>query len=73
MYVYIYVSTSTDKILAFKRKLDLRKNHVVKGNLEMFPPLPGLESEEDIGKSRVLLKTISRNCGTNSLPFNTRV
>jgi hypothetical protein len=48
------VSTSSDKIFAFKRKLDLRKNHVVKGNLEMFPPLLGLEGEEDIGKSRVL-------------------
>jgi hypothetical protein len=34
------------KILGFKRKLNLRKNHVVKGNLQMFPVLLGLESEE---------------------------
>jgi hypothetical protein len=38
--------TSSDKILGFKRKLDLWKNHVVKGNLEMFPQLLGLGSEE---------------------------
>jgi hypothetical protein len=39
------VLTSSDKILGFKRKLNLWKNHVVKGNLEMFPLLLGLESE----------------------------
>jgi hypothetical protein len=38
--------TSRDKILGFKRKLNLWKNHVVKVNLEMFPLLLGLESEE---------------------------
>jgi hypothetical protein len=31
------VLTSSDKIIGFKRKLDLWKNHVVKVNLEMFP------------------------------------
>jgi hypothetical protein len=40
------VLTSSDKILAFKRKLNLWKNHFAKGNLEMFPLLLGLESEE---------------------------
>jgi hypothetical protein len=40
------VLTSSDKILGFKRELNLWKNHVVKGNLEMFPLLLGLESEE---------------------------
>jgi hypothetical protein len=38
--------TSNDKILEFKRKLTLWKNHVVKGNLEIFPLLLGPESEE---------------------------
>jgi hypothetical protein len=37
--------TSSDKILGFKRKLNLWKNHVVKGNPEMFSQLLGLESE----------------------------
>jgi hypothetical protein len=39
------VVTSSDKILGFKRKVNLQKNHVVKGNLEMFPQLLGLERE----------------------------
>jgi hypothetical protein len=39
------ILTSSDKILGFKRKLNLRENHVVKGNLEMFPLLLGLQSE----------------------------
>jgi hypothetical protein len=39
--------TSSDKILGLKRKLNVWKNHVVKGNLEMSPPLLlGFESEE---------------------------
>jgi hypothetical protein len=38
--------TSSDKILGFKRQLNLWKNHVVKGNLEKFPLLLGFESEE---------------------------
>jgi hypothetical protein len=38
--------TSSNKILGFKRKLNLWKNHTAKGNLEMFPLLLGLESEE---------------------------
>jgi hypothetical protein len=38
--------TSSDKILGFKRKLNLLKNRVVKENLEMFPLLLGYESEE---------------------------
>jgi hemerythrin-like domain-containing protein len=37
---------TSDKILGFKSKLNLWKNHVVKGNLEMFPLLLGLQSEE---------------------------
>jgi hypothetical protein len=36
------ILTSSEKILGFKRKLNLSKNHVVKGNLEMFPLLLGL-------------------------------
>jgi hypothetical protein len=40
------ILTSNDKILGLKRKLNLWKNHVVKGNLEMFPLVLGLESEE---------------------------
>jgi hypothetical protein len=38
--------TSSGKILGFKRKLNLWKNHVVEGNLEMFAKLLRLESEE---------------------------
>jgi hypothetical protein len=38
---------SNDKFLGFKRKLDLWKNRVLKGNIEMFPLLPGLESVEE--------------------------
>jgi hypothetical protein len=40
------VLTSSDKILGFKRKLDLWKNYVVKGNLEMCPLVLGLANEE---------------------------
>jgi uncharacterized protein YlzI (FlbEa/FlbD family) len=43
------VLTSSDKILRFKRKLNLwkkKKYNSVKGNLEMFPLLLGLQSEE---------------------------
>jgi hypothetical protein len=39
------VLTSSDKILGFKGKLNLWKIHVVRGNLETFPPPLGLESE----------------------------
>jgi hypothetical protein len=35
----------SDKILGLKRKVNLRKNHFVKGNLEMFSQLLELESE----------------------------
>jgi hypothetical protein len=37
---------SSNRILGFERRLNLWKNHVVKGNLEIFPVLLGLESEE---------------------------
>lgn len=40
------ILTSSDKMLGFKKKLNLWKSHVVKGNLEMFPLLLGLGSEE---------------------------
>jgi hypothetical protein len=40
------VLMSSDKIFGFKRKLNLWKNHVAKRNVEMFPPLLGLDSEE---------------------------
>jgi hypothetical protein len=40
------VLISSDKILGFKRKLNLWKNHGVKGYLEMFPLLLGLQIEE---------------------------
>jgi hypothetical protein len=40
------VLTSSEKILGFKRKLNLWKNHVVIGYLETFPLLLGLEREE---------------------------
>jgi hypothetical protein len=37
--------TSNDKFLGFKKKPNSWENHVATGNLETFPPLPGLESE----------------------------
>jgi hypothetical protein len=40
------VLISSDKILGFKRKLNVWKNHVMNGNLEMFPLLLGLQREE---------------------------
>jgi hypothetical protein len=40
------VLMSSDKIFGFKRKLNLWKNHVAKRNLEIFPLLLGLGSEE---------------------------
>jgi hypothetical protein len=40
------ILSSSDKIYGIKRKLNFGKNHVVKRNLEMFPLLLGLESEE---------------------------
>jgi hypothetical protein len=36
------VLTSGDKVLGFRRKLGLWKNHTAKGNLEMFQVLLGL-------------------------------
>jgi hypothetical protein len=44
------VLTSSDKIIGFRRKVHLWENHVLKGNVEMFPPLLGLESEEGYQK-----------------------
>jgi hypothetical protein len=43
------VSTSSENILGFKRKVNLWENHVVKGNLAML--LLGLESEEGYQQS----------------------
>jgi hemerythrin-like domain-containing protein len=40
------VLTSDDIILGFRRKLNLWRNHVMRGKLEIFPELLGLESEE---------------------------
>jgi hypothetical protein len=37
---------SSEEILGFERKLNLWKNHVVKGNSEIFPLLLGVDSEE---------------------------
>ncbi|XP_072909831.1 zinc finger BED domain-containing protein 5-like isoform X6 [Hemitrygon akajei] len=50
------VLTSSDKILGFKKKLNLWKNHVAKGNLEMFPLLLGLESVEGYQKVSSLIE-----------------
>jgi hypothetical protein len=38
------VLTSSDNILRFKRKVNLLKNHIMKGNPYIFPVL-GLQSE----------------------------
>jgi hypothetical protein len=39
------ILTCTDKILAFKSKLGVWKNHISKGNFEMFPHLLGQAAE----------------------------
>ena len=51
------VLTSSDKILAFRRKLNLWKNHVAKGNLEMFQLLVGLQTEEGYEQISSLIET----------------
>jgi hemerythrin-like domain-containing protein len=72
------VLASSDTIFEFKRKLDLRKNHVVKENLEMFPLLLGLESEGYQEVSSVI-ENYSEELQDKikhylfSLPFNTSV
>jgi hypothetical protein len=43
----VNVLLSSDKFMGFKRKSNLRKNHVVKRHGEMFPLLLGLESEKE--------------------------
>jgi hypothetical protein len=58
------VLTSSYKILGFKRKLNLLKNHVVEGNLEMFPLLLGLESEKGHQQVSSLIVAPMKNCGT---------
>ena len=50
------ILTSSDKILAFKRKVNV-ENHVAKGNLEMFPLLHGLKSEEGYQKISSLIES----------------
>lgn len=40
------MSTSRDKIIELIRKLNLKKNHVVKGNFDMFKLLAELKSKE---------------------------
>ncbi|XP_021941809.1 zinc finger BED domain-containing protein 5-like isoform X2 [Zootermopsis nevadensis] len=49
--------TSSDKILGFKRRLNLWKNHVAKGNLEMFQSLVGLKSKEGYQQISSLIET----------------
>ncbi len=39
------ILTSTDKLLAFKNKLAVRKKHLSKGNVEMFPLLLQTQTE----------------------------
>jgi hypothetical protein len=58
------VLTSSDKILRFKRKLNLWKNHVVKGNLEMLPMLLGLEGEEGYQQVLSCIENHHENCRT---------
>ncbi len=41
-----YANTSSDKILGFKRKLNLWKDYVGKGNLDMFDLLARLKNED---------------------------
>jgi hypothetical protein len=57
--------TSSYRILGFKRKLNLWKNHVVEGNLECFYCCWDLKMKQDVSKSLVLLKTSLKNCRTN--------
>ena len=51
------VVSSSDEILALRRKLNLWKNHVAKENLEMFQQLVGLKSEEGYQQISSLIET----------------
>ena len=51
------VLTSSDNILAFRRKLNLWKDHVAKANLEIFQQLVGLKSEEGYQQIPILIET----------------
>jgi hypothetical protein len=65
------VFTSSDKFPGFKRKLNLWKNHVVKGNLESFPPLLGLEGEEVSSLTENHLEELRNDIKIIFLPFHT--
>jgi hypothetical protein len=41
------ILTSTDKLLAFKNKLQVRKEHLSTGNTEMFPLLLQIQDQSD--------------------------
>jgi hypothetical protein len=47
--------------LGFKRKLNLLKNYVVRGNFEMFPLLLGLDSKEGNQQVSSLISEELRN------------
>lgn len=55
------ILTSSDKILGFKRKLQLWKDHVAKKNLGMFELLSGLKSKDGYQQiSRVILPHLEK-------------
>jgi hypothetical protein len=41
------ILTSTDKLLAFKNKIQVWKKHISSGNIEMFPLLLQIQNQSD--------------------------
>lgn len=59
------ILTSTDKLLAFKNKLNVWEKHISKGNMEMFPRLHQIQTDVDYEELLVLisshLKSLTEN------------
>ena len=51
------ILTSSDKILAFKRRVNLWKNHVANGNLEIFLLLQEFKREEGCQRTSSLIES----------------
>ena len=51
------ILTSSDKILAFKRKVNLWKSHVAKGNFDMFPRFLKRKSGDGYKKTSSLIES----------------
>ena len=72
------ILTSTDKIVAFQKSIEVWKKHIIKGSLEMFPLLAGLCKEKDkkhiskiiLSHLETLLDKINQDRRKNVLHYN---